>query len=123
MITKSSTMKNYYTFFLIIFLTFISCQKEVIDEIYFEASKWQVKIDKDYPFRNRMLSNLIESDTLKKSEKNSIIKLLGEPERVNENHWYYLVSQERLGFWPLHSSFLVIKFSDNNKVDWVKIHE
>lgn len=102
---------------------FISCQKEVVDEISFDASKWSIKKDMNYPFRNQMLLNLIESDTLKKLKKGSILELLGKPERINENHLYYLVSQERLGFWPFHSKFLVIKVDDNGDVDYVKIHE
>jgi hypothetical protein len=113
-------MKTVY--FVLLFL-FISCQKEVVDEISFDASKWSIKKGMDYPFRNQMLHNLIESDTLKKLKKDSILELLGEPERINENHLYYMIEQERIGFWPLHSKFLVIKVDEKGDVIFVKIHQ
>ncbi|MFT5754475.1 MAG: hypothetical protein ACI924_001712 [Flavobacterium sp.] len=108
---------------ILILILFISCQNEVVDEISFDASKWQIKKENDYPYRNQMLTNLIASDTLKKLKKDSILELIGEPERINVNHFYYMIDQERLGFWPLHSKFLVIKFDDNGNVVFVKIHE
>jgi hypothetical protein len=111
------------TVYFALLLLFISCQNEVVDEISFDASKWSVKKDMDYPFRNQMLHDLMENDTLKKMKKDSILELLGQPERINENHLYYMIEQERLGFWPLHSKFLVIKFDDNGDVVFVKIHE
>lgn len=113
-------MKKIYFFILILF---ISCQKEVVDEISFDASKWGIKKDIDYPFRNQMLHGLIKSDTLKKLKKVSILELLGKPERINEDHLYYMIEQERIGFWPLHSKFLVIKIDDNGDVLFVKIHQ
>ncbi|WP_339889335.1 hypothetical protein [uncultured Flavobacterium sp.] len=113
-------MKKIFFFILILF---ISCQKEVVDEISFDASKWSIKKEMDYPFRNQMLHGLIKSDTLKKLKKDSILELLGKPERINENHLYYMIAQERLGFWPLHSKFLVIKVDKKGDVVFVKIYQ
>lgn len=89
----------------------------------FDQAKWKEKDGKDYPFRDRMLNDIVYNDTVRSRNKEQILDLLGEPDRTNENYLYYMIAQRRLGFWPLHTKSLVIKFSDDNTVDWIKIHE
>jgi len=92
-------------------------------EMSFDQAKWKEKDGKDYPFRDRMLNDIVYNDTVRSRNKEQILDLLGEPDRTNENYLYYMIAQRRLGFWPLHTKSLVIKFSDDNTVDWIKIHE
>lgn len=92
-------------------------------EMAFDKAKWQMKEDNDYPYRDKMLSDLIASDSLKTLKKEGILELLGEPTRTDNNYLFYMVSQERAGFWPLHTKTLVIKFTKADSVEWVKIHQ
>ena len=92
-------------------------------EITFDKTKWRVKEGLDYPNRDQMLNSIVYNDTVRALNKDEILDLLGEPDRRNEGYLYYLISQRRLGFWPLHTKTLVIKLSGDNTIDWIKIHE
>jgi len=94
-----------------------------VAEITFDKTRWRAKEGPDYPYRAQMLNDLVYNDTLRALNKDEILELLGEPNRSNEGHLYYMITQKRLGFWPLHTKTLVIKLSDDNSIDWIKIHE
>jgi hypothetical protein len=108
---------------LFILLLCVACVSEPDSEMSFDKTKWAIKEGKDYPYRNKMLNNVIFNDTIRDLNKASIINLLGEPDRKNEGHIYYIIAQKRLAFWPLHSKFLVFKFKNENSIDWIKIHD
>ena len=92
-------------------------------EMAFDKKKWKTKDGADYPYRDKMIDDVVYNDTIRALDKDEILDLLGEPDRINENHLYYMIAQKRLGFWPLHTKTLVIKLSDDNSVDWIKVHE
>ncbi|TBX69937.1 hypothetical protein EZL74_05840 [Flavobacterium silvisoli] len=113
---------------LLIAFTFLSCKTNNSEtdgkaKMTFEKAKWIEIKGGDYPYRDEMLSDLMESGILKTLHKQEVLELLGEPNRTDENFLFYTVSQQRLAFWPLHTKTLVIKFSGENTVEWVKIHE
>ncbi|MCF6133211.1 hypothetical protein [Flavobacterium wongokense] len=90
--------------------------------IAFDWKKWQTKEDKDYPYRNDMIDDLIASDTIKKLSKAKILSILGEPDRIDNNYFFYQIDQERIGSWPITTKTLVIKIKNDETVEWVKIH-
>ncbi len=102
------------TRFIIVFLLAIcfSCstnreentenQKNTPDsEMAFDMEKWRAKDGKDYPFRDRMLNDIVYNDTVRSQNKDEILDLLGEPGRSNDNYLNYMIAQKRLGSWPL----------------------
>lgn len=122
--------------FLIPFLLFLclacnsdSNEKSVtIDEgtasdAKFNQAKWNTKDGSDYPYRDEMLKDVVYNDTIRTLNKDEILKLLGTPDKIVENHLYYMISQKRLGFFPLHTKTMVIKLSNDNSIEWIKIHK
>jgi len=101
----------------------INEKKNPETEMVFEKAKWKTIDGADYPFRDKMLKDLVYNDTIRDLNKDEILNLLGEPTRTNENYLYYMIAQKRLGNWPLHTKTLVIKFSDDKTIEWIKIHE
>ena len=97
--------------------------KEKEEEIDFDSTLWKLRDDKDYPHRNAMLNKLIKSQRIKRLKKDGVLNLLGPPDRIDNNHLFYLIAQERLGNWPLHTKTMVVKLFEDETVDWVKIHE
>lgn len=96
---------------------------ETMSEITFDQTKWRIKEGLAYPYRNQLLNSIVYNDTVRSLNKDEILDLLGEPDRKNNGYLYYLISQRRLGFWPLHTKTMVVKLSENNTIDWIKIHE
>jgi hypothetical protein len=92
-------------------------------EISFNKEKWSEKIGPDYPYRDQMLNDLVYNDTIRELNKDEIIELLGQPDKINEGHLYYLVTKKSLGPWPLHTKNMVIKLSEDNSIEWIKIHK
>jgi len=118
---------------ILLLLGFLACNTENGDnsasddgtetEIKFDKAKWSTKENKDYPFRESMLNDILYNDSLRTLEKFEIVELLGKPDRINNEYLYYTINQKRIGFWPVHTKTLVIKFSEDNLIDWMKIHE
>ena len=92
-------------------------------EVTFDQVKWSTKKGLDYPHQESMYQDVLYSDEIRQMNEGEVLKLLGKPDRVNENHIYYQISQRRLGIWPLHTRALVIKFDVNKKVEWIKMNE
>jgi hypothetical protein len=89
----------------------------------FDKTKWSTKTGDDYPYRNSMLNDLVYNIKLKGFKKDSVLNLLGAPNRVDSNYLFYNISRERINVLTLHSKTLVIKLDKDNTVAWRKIHE
>ena len=88
----------------------------------FDKTKWAVQEDLDYPYRDAMLNDLMNSYELHGVRKDSIYNLLGSPDRTDSGYLFYKVAQQRLGYFILHTKTLVIKLASDT-VEWRKIHE
>jgi hypothetical protein len=89
----------------------------------FNSVKWTTKVGKDYPYRDLMLNDLMSHHHLHGLKKDSLVRLLGLPDRSHNGHLYYTIAQQRLVFFPLHTKTLVIKLDADSTVEWRKIHE
>ena len=121
-------------FIIFLFAGFLACKtdkgvdvgnekKKLENEIVFDQAKWKTKDGADYPYRDKMLKEVIYSDSIRSLNKDEIFELLGDPDLINDNYLYYTVAQTRLGLWPLKTKTLVIKFFEDDNIDWMKIHE
>ena len=116
---------------LIVIIGFISCKKEkettesFQEETIIELNKvnWNKKEADDYLYRELLIDSVIENKELRSLGQNELLNVLGEPNRMENNHLYYTISQKKLGFWPLNQKTLVIKYSENDTITWIKIHE
>lgn len=121
-------MKTLNVSFLLLVLCIItnsSCveDNEELVEIEFEKENWQIKVGNDYVYRKQMLKSVLYNDSLRTLKKNEIIALLNMPDKEVDNHLYYMIEQQRLGLWPLHTRTLVVKINDKEDVEWIKLHE
>lgn len=98
-------------------------ESESVAEMKFDKTKWAVKDGEDYPFRDQMVDDVLYNDTVRTLNGNEILQLLGKPDRTNEGHLYYRITETRLGFWMLHAKTLVIKLSADQSIDWIKLHD
>ena len=116
-------MKSKFLIPLIIICS-ISCSSDK-EDIVFDKTKWNTKEGKDYPYRSQMLNDIVYNDTIRELNKKEILNLLGEPsyERDDEDYLHYMINQKRLFSWPLHTRVMVVKFKDEETIDWIKIHE
>ena len=91
--------------------------------IAFDKAKWETKKGSDYPYRNKIVKELMATDTLKRLKKEQILTMLGEPNRSDNAYLFYTIAQERLGLFPLHTKTLVIKLSNDSTANSVMIHQ
>ena len=104
---------------------FCSCnnkQAEPNSQVKFDKVKWQTKEGEAYPYRDDMLDDLISNITLKGLHYDSVISLLGRPERINDGHLYYRIFRREAGSITLGTKSFVIKLTADSTVEWRKIH-
>ena len=70
-----------------------------------------------------MLNDVLYNDTIRTLTKNKILALLGEPDRTNNNHLYYLISRSGIGEFTLHTKTMVVKIKEDDSIEWIKVHE
>ncbi len=103
-----------------------SRKEETLDKtsMKFDKAKWAIKKDRDYPFRDRMLNDLVYSKQLKGMKWDSVINRLGEPTRSDTNYLFYTILQPYIaGLVPLYTKSLVIEFNVDSTVRTTRIHE
>ena len=112
--------------FLISFLSLIcSCNNKKADtnnHVKFDKVKWQTKEADAYPYRGEMLDNLIDNVNLKGIPYDSLINILGQPDRVNEGHLYYNIYNKEMFAITLGTKSFVIKLKPDSTVEWRKIY-
>jgi hypothetical protein len=92
--------------------------------IKFDKEKWAIKKDRDYPYRDRMLHDLVYSKQLKGMKWDSVISRLGAPTRSDTNYLFYTIRQPYLANTiPLYTKSLVIEFNTDSTVRTTRIHE
>ena len=94
-----------------------------IEEQTFSREKWVLKEGNTYPYRQELYKSILYSDSIRTLNKDELINAIGETDRINENHYYYLITRNKIGSMPLNQKTLVIKLSDRNEVEWIKLHE
>jgi hypothetical protein len=109
--------------FLICCLACKNTKQEQQQEEEFDKLKWATKNDAGYPYRDKMLKDLMRNHELHGVEKDSLVHLLGTPERTNNGYLYYRIDEDHLGFLTLHTKTLVIRLTPDSTVMWLKIHQ
>jgi hypothetical protein len=116
-----------FAFLMLFCLFFLACKNKPENKQTerFDKVKWATVSGRQYPYRNKMIKDLIENVPLKKLKKEEVIDLLGQPSRTDNGYLFYTVAQEFLGntYWPLYTKTLVIKLRADSTVEWRKIHE
>ena len=92
-------------------------------QIKFDKEMWLTKEGEDYPFRDQMYNDVLYNDTIRSLNKGEILELLGQPDRINNDHLYYTISQKRIFGHPLHTKTMVVKLDAENGVEWIKVHK
>ena len=118
-------MKNRISQFLIICLTVLavsSCNSKQ----KFDSAEWKQK-GLDWwmtDFREKMVDDLIQSDTLIGMNQEQVLELLGQPKSENKSKLEYLI-REKYGsdIDPEYISNLIIEFDDKGQVRNCKIEK
>jgi hypothetical protein len=114
---------------VICLLLCVACQKEdaskkvATDYLVFDEVKWNIKEGWDYPYRDSMLQDLITDSLFRVYKRDKVLQLLGEPTKTDSNYVFYRVKQTRFNLFPLHTKTLVILFTEDSTIQWMKIHE
>ena len=125
-------LKMKTTILLFVFLSCFACKKSKKED--FEAlnsqpvlelnkTNWNTKEGEKYSYRELLLDSVVYNKKIRSLGKNELLNLLGEPNRMENNHLYYTISQEKIGLWPLHTKTVVIKLSENDTITWIKVHK
>ena len=116
--------KYLLTLFLLFFFACKTQEKIEENELKFNKEKWEFITGDKYPYRKKMINDLIINYTLKGLKTDELGHLIGQPNRIDGSYLFYTIDQELLaGIFPLHTKTLVIKLGKDSTVAWRKIHE
>jgi hypothetical protein len=107
----------------IFFITFLASGNDALPEMPFDKELWHTKDGMDFPYRAKMYKDLLYGDTLRVIQREEILQLLGEPDRIDSNYLFYEVSQEHIGFIPFQTKTLVIILSGDSTRNKVLLAE
>jgi hypothetical protein len=120
---------------IIIFISlFTSCKSDIESsdenaqanlEMKFDKEKWLTYEGTLFPYRKSMLHDLMHSDSIRSLNKKELLALLGKPSYMldDKSYLYYVIDGKQFGFWTVKNETLVIKISDADSVEWMKIHK
>ena len=112
-------MKSIKLFMLLLlFCSACSNKKDTSKpDIKFERAKWDIKEDGRYTYRKQMVNDLLNNYKWPGVKKDSVIKLLGEPDEIEDNIFMlYNYNQNGFGFFPFSSKELVIELTADSTV-------
>ena len=89
----------------------------------FNQKEWAIKTGDGYPFRPVMIDDVLYNKEIRALTKDSLLMVLGRPDREENNHLYYLIDQKRIGFWPMNTKTMVVKINETSTIEWIKIHQ
>ncbi len=110
--------------FLVIFSVSCSSNKQEAEKAAgkFDKQQWAEQYDSEFIYRQDMIDDLVTHYLLHGMKQDSVLRLLGEPDRTDNGHLFYKISQKKLGFFPLSTKTLVIKFRQDQTLEWRKVH-
>jgi hypothetical protein len=88
-------------------------------DMKFDKSKWELKSgDLNYTYRKLMINDLLNSYKWAGTKKDSVIKLLGEPDVIEEDIFmlYHYEQKFLFGNFPLSTQSLVIHLVNDSTV-------
>jgi len=119
-------MKWLQKLLLCAFLFWASCtsspEQKADEHSTFDRVKWDEAYDGEYLYREQMLQDLVDNHLLHGMKQDSVVLLLGQPDRTDNSHLFYRISQKKLGLFALQTKTLVIKFTKDSVLEWRKLH-
>ena len=88
----------------------------------FSTALWSIQNEGSYPHRSGMYQEVLYSDSIRQLRKPAVLSMLGQPDRIKDDHYYYLIDRTMIGGWTLRQRSLVIKFNEDT-VAWIKTYE
>lgn len=92
------------------------------EEIKFDKEKWNFSTGGEFPYRQKMLNDIVRSRMLKGLKLEEVTGLLGEPARIDNNYLFYPVAKKKVVFFVLSSKTLVLQLTEEGVVGPVLIH-
>jgi hypothetical protein len=117
-------MKLFIPVCLLFFLLACQHKKDVSANMdtRFDQAKWKIKEGETYPYREAMVDHLRDSINLKNISYDSLMQLLGAPDRINEGHLYYHIYKKEVGAVTLGTQAFVIRLKPDSTVEWRKTY-
>lgn len=100
----------------------MSCQKEE----KFDKTKWGIKTDIHYDYRNSMLTDLLRNYAIIGLKRKELISLLGKPDLTKQNGallYYEIYVKYGFDVDPVYSRYLLIEMDKDSIITNVRVQD
>jgi hypothetical protein len=112
---------------LLILMTLFSCRRdaeiESLQKMEFNTKQWVEGTDGVYPYREKMVDDLLKRYDWEGMPRAEVEALLGKPGSGDSLNYVYMMYQKKVSFFRLHTHALVVKFREDGVVKKVVIYK
>lgn len=119
-------MKTKLVYVILILLTFLSCRRDAeiaaLGKMEFNTKQWAEGTDGVYPYREKMVDDLLKRYDWEGMPRTEVEALLGKPQSGDSLNYVYMMYQKKIGFFRAFTHALVVKFREDGVVKKVVIY-
>ncbi|MBP9195368.1 MAG: hypothetical protein KBF57_11840, partial [Saprospiraceae bacterium] len=109
-------MKERNLLTLLILMTLFSCRRDAeiaaLGKMEFNSEQWKEGSDGVYPYREKMVDDLLKRYDWEGMPRAEVEALLGKPGSGDSLNYVYMMYQKKVSFFRLHTHALVVKFRE-----------
>lgn len=120
-------MKEKISIAMLIMIAFISCRRDAeiaaLGKMEFNSEQWKEGSDGVYPYREKMVDDLLKRYDWEGMPRAEVEALLGKPGSGDSLNYVYMMYQKKIGFFRAFTHALVVKFREDGVVKKVVIYK
>jgi hypothetical protein len=120
-------MKERNLLTLLILMTLFSCRRDAeiaaLGKMEFNSEQWKEGSDGVYPYREKMVDDLLKRYDWEGMPRAEVEALLGKPGSGDSLNYVYMMYQKKIGFFRAFTHALVVKFREDGVVKKVVIYK
>lgn len=108
-------------------LSLLACRRDAeiaaLGKIEFNTKQWAEGTDGVYPYREKMVDDLLKRYDWEGMPRTEVEALLGKPQSGDSLNYVYMMYQKKIGFFRAFTHALVVKFREDGVVKKVVIYK